>query len=63
MTLWDGGGRDTYDFSNYATDMSVNLQPGGWSTISARSLQPRLSALCARATSPTLLYATIQPPD
>ncbi len=38
MTLWDGGGRDTYDFSNYATDMSVNLQPGGWSTISAAQL-------------------------
>jgi serralysin len=38
MTLWDGGGRDTYDFSNYATDMSVNLQPGGWSAISAAQL-------------------------
>ena len=38
LTLWDGGGRDTYDFSNYATDLSVNLQPGGWSTVSTAQL-------------------------
>ncbi len=30
MTLWDGGGNDTYDFSNYATSVNVNLQPGGF---------------------------------
>ena len=28
MTIWDGGGNDTYDFSNYTTNLSVNLQPG-----------------------------------
>jgi len=38
MTLWDGGGHDTYDFSNYGTDLNVDLQPGGWSTISAEQL-------------------------
>jgi VCBS repeat-containing protein len=38
MTLWDGGGADTYDFSNYATSVSVNLQPGSWSTTSTTQL-------------------------
>ncbi|MEO0826789.1 MAG: M10 family metallopeptidase [Cyanobacteria bacterium J06635_15] len=27
-TIWDGGGIDTYDFSNYITNLSINLQPG-----------------------------------
>ena len=30
MTVWDGGGTDTYDFSNYTTDLEVNLTPGEW---------------------------------
>jgi VCBS repeat-containing protein len=38
MTLWDGGGVDTYDFSNYATGLTVNLQPGNWTTASAVQL-------------------------
>ena len=38
MTIWDGGGHDTYDFSNYTTNLSVNLQPGGWSTVSTTQL-------------------------
>jgi VCBS repeat-containing protein len=38
LTVWDGGGVDTYDFSNYATTVSVNLQPGEWSTPSAIQL-------------------------
>ena len=28
MTVWDGGGKDTYDFSAYATALKVNLNPG-----------------------------------
>lgn len=28
-TIWDGGGRDTYDFSAYATPLSIDLAPGG----------------------------------
>jgi serralysin len=35
MTVWDGGGIDTYNFSNYRTNLSVDLQPGAWSTLSA----------------------------
>lgn len=38
MTIWDGGGHDTYDFSNYTTNLSVNLQPGSWSTASTAQL-------------------------
>ena len=26
--VWDGGGTDTYDFSNYATNLDVDLRPG-----------------------------------
>ena len=38
MTVWDGGGNDTYDFSNYTTNLSVNLQPGAWTTTSTAQL-------------------------
>jgi hypothetical protein len=30
MTVWDGGGIDTYDFSSYTTNLTVNLGPGNW---------------------------------
>lgn len=33
MTVWDGGGNDTYDFSNYTTNLSVDLSPGGWTIL------------------------------
>lgn len=29
-TVWDGGGNDTYDLSNYWTNLSINLDAGGW---------------------------------
>ena len=32
MTVWDGAGTDTYDFSDYTAGLSVNLQPGAWTT-------------------------------
>ncbi|MGU3537896.1 M10 family metallopeptidase C-terminal domain-containing protein [Methylobacterium sp. A54F] len=28
-TVWDGGGTDTYDLSNYATNINLDLTPGG----------------------------------
>jgi serralysin len=34
-TLWDGNGTDTYDLSNYTTNLDIDLTPGGWSTFSA----------------------------
>ncbi len=38
LTLWDGGGIDTYDLSNYAGGVRVDLAPGGWSVLSATQL-------------------------
>lgn len=35
LTIWDGGGTDTYDFSNYTTNQSIDLTPGGWSLMSS----------------------------
>jgi serralysin len=33
LTIWDGGGNDTYDFSNYTTNLVVSLEPGSWSAL------------------------------
>ncbi|UGX96544.1 M10 family metallopeptidase C-terminal domain-containing protein [Bradyrhizobium barranii subsp. barranii] len=33
-TIWDGGGIDTYDLSNYTTNLSINLNPGATSLFS-----------------------------
>lgn len=34
LTVWDGGGNDTYSFTNYTTELSIDLQPGAWTTTS-----------------------------
>jgi serralysin len=33
-TVWDGGGTDTYDFSDYADGLKVDLRPGMWTLTS-----------------------------
>lgn len=38
MTLWDGGGVDTYDLSNYTTGVTIALRPGEWTTTSSAQL-------------------------
>ncbi|MCB5175506.1 M10 family metallopeptidase C-terminal domain-containing protein [Microvirga lenta] len=38
QTVWDGGGTDTYDFSQYSGALKVDLQPGGWTTTSTTQL-------------------------
>jgi serralysin len=38
LTIWDGNGNDTYDLSNYATNMSLDLAPGAFSTFSPAQL-------------------------
>jgi serralysin len=38
QTIWDGGGTDTYDLSNYSTDLRINLNPGYNSTFSEAQL-------------------------
>lgn len=38
-TIWDGGGNDTYDFSNLNFfPMTIDLRPGHWSTIDQNAL-------------------------
>lgn len=37
-TVWDGGGVDTYDLSNYTTNLSIDLNPGASSVFSATQL-------------------------
>ncbi|MBL0373889.1 M10 family metallopeptidase C-terminal domain-containing protein [Rhizobium sp. KVB221] len=38
LTVWDGGGVDTYDFSNYTENALIDLAPGGWSWTSYEQL-------------------------
>lgn len=38
LTIWDGNGTDTYDFSNYTTNLNVNLAPGAYSVLSSTQL-------------------------
>lgn len=38
LTIWDGGGTDTYDFSHYTSGVTVDLQPGHWSIASTAQL-------------------------
>jgi serralysin len=34
QAVWDGGGIDTYNLSNYAANLQIDLRPGEWSTFS-----------------------------
>jgi serralysin len=38
LTVWDGGGNDTYDFSNYANNLTVDLGPGAWTSTATPQL-------------------------
>jgi serralysin len=38
QTIWDGNGEDTYDLSNYSTNLSINLNPGYHSVFSQAQL-------------------------
>ena len=38
MTVWDGGGTDTYDLSNYSTSVNINLNPGAYSITATKQL-------------------------
>ncbi len=38
LTIWDGNGIDTYNFSNYTTNQTIDLTPGGWSVLSYAQL-------------------------
>ncbi|WP_114945515.1 M10 family metallopeptidase [Microvirga calopogonii] len=38
LTIWDGGGNDTYNLSNYTTNLKVDLRPGEWTKTSTAQL-------------------------
>jgi serralysin len=38
LTIWDGGGNDTYDMSVYTNSVSIDLNPGDWSITSPTQL-------------------------
>ena len=41
-TIWDGGGVDTYDFSDYAVNLNIDLRPGNWTHLSTEQLASEL---------------------
>jgi Ca2+-binding RTX toxin-like protein len=50
QTIWDGNGIDTYDLSNYATAVNVNLAPGQWSITAENQRATIASGVLARGT-------------
>jgi serralysin len=38
LTIWDGGGEDTYDMSNYSTNVTIDLNPGSFSITAQNQL-------------------------
>ncbi|THD34591.1 MAG: matrixin family metalloprotease [Sphingomonas sp.] len=43
MTIWDGGGNDTIDASNYTTGVTIDLRPGEFSTFDQNQLANNLA--------------------
>lgn len=43
LTIWDGGGNDTIDASNYANGVTVDLRPGEFSTVDQAQLVNNLA--------------------
>jgi len=44
LTIWDGGGNDTINLSNYANGVTVDLRPGQFSTFDQAQLANSLAA-------------------
>jgi Ca2+-binding RTX toxin-like protein len=43
LTIWDGGGNDTIDASNYANGVTIDLRPGEFSTVDQAQLVNNLA--------------------
>ena len=43
LTVWDGGGNDTIDASNYANGVTIDLRPGEFSTVDRAQLANSLA--------------------
>jgi serralysin len=56
-TIWDGGGIDLYDLSNYTNDVTIDLRPGEWSKTSSSQIAYLGAGHYARGTfANALLY-------
>src|SRR3712207_3191124 len=44
-TIWDGGGNDTIDASNYAGGVTIDLRPGEFSTLDPAQLANHMAPL------------------
>lgn len=38
LTIWDGGGIDTYDFSSFSSNARIDLRPGAWNYLDYQHL-------------------------
>jgi Ca2+-binding RTX toxin-like protein len=61
LTIWDGGGNDTIDASNYANGVTIDLRPGEFSTVDQAQVANTLAAQNLTALAPgnfamSLLY-------
>ena len=61
LTIWDGGGNDTIDASNYAGGVTIDLRPGEFSTVDQAQLantlaQQNIVALAPGNIAMSLLY-------
>jgi serralysin len=56
MAIWDGGGVDTYDFSNYGVNVTVDLRPGGWNVFNNSQRAELGDGHYARNIANALLY-------
>lgn len=61
LTIWDGGGNDTIDASNYSGGVTIDLRPGEFSTVDQSQLVNSLAFQNGTATAPgniamSLLY-------
>ena len=48
MTIWDGGGVDTYNLANFNTNQTIDLNPGEWTTPARAFLADLSSGQSAR---------------
>ncbi|TPE47872.1 M10 family metallopeptidase C-terminal domain-containing protein [Amaricoccus solimangrovi] len=55
QTIWDGGGNDTYDLSNYSTNLTLSLDPGDHSKFSTT----QLARLGGTASNPILARGNV----
>jgi Ca2+-binding RTX toxin-like protein len=59
MTLWDGGGSDTYDLSNYSSGsygLEIDLRPGFWSKLYPQIVNLGDGKMAAGSVANALLY-------